>query len=157
MGVPPLLPERTTPGLGSLALPAVRRVLVYGCVGIAVSLFYSFALVFFLWLLHPISPTVASILAFIITLPVAYLSHAKVSFSDRSYDTFQPLRFALSTAAAFVVSTGGMYLITEIAGRSYLLGIAWTWLMVPAMNLSIYVLWVFRAARHPERPDDRVS
>jgi putative flippase GtrA len=97
-------------------------------------------------LLQPITATTSSILAFIITLPVAYLSHARFSFSDRAYDTFQPLRFALTTAASFVVSTGGMYWITEIANRSYLLGIAWSWVMIPVMNLSIYLLWVFRAA-----------
>ena len=131
----------------NLALPPLRRVLVYGCVGVAVSLFYSLAIVFFLWLLHPISPTMSSILAFLITLPLAYLSHSRFTFSDRSSDAFQPLRFALSTAASFVISTGGMYWITEVANRSYLLGIAWTWLMIPAMNLSIYMLWVFRATR----------
>ena len=147
-----MLPDNTKAG-SILAQPArgvppvIRRVLIYGCVGVAVSLFYSIAIIFFVWLLHPISPTIASIVAFGITVPAAYLAHAKITFSDSPYDTFQPLRFAASTAASFVVSTGGMYWITEVANRSYLLGIAWTWLMIPAMNLSIYMLWVFRAAR----------
>ena len=116
-------------------------------VGVAVSLFYSLAVIFLVWLLHPISPTIASIVAFVITVPAAYLAHARITFPDRPNDTLQPLRFAVTTAASFVVSTGGMYWITEVANRSYLLGIAWTWLMIPAMNLSIYMLWVFRAAR----------
>jgi putative flippase GtrA len=150
-----LLRERTTTSAATAqaerpALPLLRRVLVYGCVGVAVSLFYSLAVISFVWLLNPISPTMASILAFIVTLPIAYLSHANLSIADRLHDTFQPLRYSLSTAASFVVSSGGMYWITEIADRSYLLGIAWTWLMVPLMNLTIYMLWVFRAARDRE-------
>jgi hypothetical protein len=40
-----------------------------------------------------------------------------------------------------------MYWITEIADRSYLLGIAWNWLMIPAMNFFTYLFWVFRTAR----------
>ena len=124
---------------------------LYGCVGIGVSLFYSAALISFMWLLHPISATISSILAFIVTLPLAYLSHAKISFYDRAFDPFQPLRFALTTAASFIVSTGGMYWITEVANCSYLLGIAWTWLTIPAMNLSIYMLWVFRTARNARK------
>ncbi len=162
MGVLPLQPDKSHTTIASLmsqlrhlAAPALRRVLIYGCVGVAVSLFYTVALISCMSLLQPISPTNSSIVAFIITLPVAYVAHAKLSFADRSYDTFQPLRFALSTAATFVVSTGGMYWITEIANRSYMLGIAWTWLMIPAMNLSIYLFWVFRDARAVGRSSDR--
>ena len=135
-----------TAQLRRFGAPTLRRVMVYGCVGLAVSLFYSLAVIAFVWLLHPIRPTMASLLAFIVTLPIAYLSHANLSFADRSYDTFQPLRFALSTAASFVISIGGMYWVTEVAGLSYLFGIALNWLIIPAMNFSIYLLWVFRAA-----------
>jgi putative flippase GtrA len=145
MGASPLLREMDN--TEARPIVALRRVLVYGCVGISVSLFYSLAVISFVWLLHPLSPTIASIVAFVITVPAAYLAHAKITFPDSPYDTFQPLRFVLTTATSFVVSIGGMYWITEIAHRSYLLGIAWTWLMIPAMNLSIYMLWVFRTAR----------
>jgi putative flippase GtrA len=127
-------------------IPAfVWRVLRYGGMGIAVSLIYSLAVIVCVRALDPISPTVASILAFIIVLPVSWLAHGKVSFSDRPYDRFQPLRFAVSTSASFVVAIGGMYCITEVAGQSYLLGIAWNWLIIPAMNFLAYMLFVFRA------------
>lgn len=127
----------------------LRRVVRYGCVGIAVSLFYSVAVIACVWLLRPIDATIASIVAFVITVPVAYLAHSKLSFSDRPYDRVQPLRFAVSTTASFIVAIGGMYWITEIAGRSYLLGIAWNWMIIPAMNFVTYMIWVFRAARRP--------
>ena len=121
--------------------------MIYGCVGVAVSLFYSLAVIACVLLLFPANPTLASIVAFVITLPIAYLAHARISFADSSDDKFQPLRFAFSTATSFVISIGGMYWITEIAGHSYLLGIAWNWLIIPAMNLLSYMLWVFRTGR----------
>jgi len=133
--------------LARLDAPTFRRILVYGCVGVAVSLFYSFAVIACVVLLHPIKPTLASIAAFVITVPGAYVAHAKVSFSDRAYDRLQPLRFAFSTTASFIVSIGGMYWITEIAGRGYLYGVAWNWLMIPAMNFLTYMFWVFRTER----------
>lgn len=133
-------------GLARLIPRAVRRILIYGCIGAAVSIFYSLAVVACVSLLHPISPTLASMVAFVISVPVAYLAHANISFSDRSFDRFQPLRFASSTAVSFVVSIGGMYWITEIAGYSYLFGIAWNWLIIPAMNFLSSMFWVFRTA-----------
>lgn len=149
-----MLPDVPGPQAGLLAarfahwVPQnLRRVIVYGCVGIAISLFYSLAVIFFVWLLYPIRPTIASIIAFATTMPVAYLAHVKISFSDSSNDKFQPMRFAFVTTASFIVAIGGMYWITELAGRSYLLGIAWNWLIIPAMNFISYMIWVFRTGR----------
>ncbi len=141
------MPRELTERLIHLLPPALRRVVVYGFVGVAVSVFYSLAIVACVFLLDPIRPTVASIVAFVITLPIAYLAHSRVSFSDRLHDKAEPLRFVLSTAANLVVAVGGMYWITEIADRSYLLGIAWNWLVIPAMNFASYMLWVFRSSR----------
>ena len=133
--------------LTRLDLAFFRRVLRYGCVGLAISLLYSLAVIACVQMLHPISPTMASIIAFIIILPASYLAHGRVSFSDRPYDNFQPLRFAFSTAASFIVAVGGMYWITEIADRSYLLGIAWNWAIIPTMNFLTYMFWVFRLSK----------
>ena len=138
--------ESLAPRLARLVPRHVRRVFVYGCVGVAVSVFYSLAVVACVTFFHPLNPTLASVFAFAITLPVAYLAHARVSFSDSTYDHFQPLRFVISTAASFTLNVGGMYVITEIAGRSYLWGIAWNWLTIPVVNFLIYVIWVFRVA-----------
>ena len=137
-----------TAAIATLVPAPLRRVMRYGCVGVAVSLLYSLAVIGCMRALHPISPTAASVVAFILTLPVSYLAHGRVSFSDRPYDTFQPLRFVFSTVVSFIVAVGGMYWITEIAGRSYLLGIVWTWLVIPALNFLAYMFWVFRATRN---------
>ena len=129
----------------------LRRVLRYGCVGVAISLFYSFAVIACMQVLRPITPTMASVVGFIIVVPVAYLAHGRVSFADRPFDAFQPMRFAFSTTTSFIVAVGGMYWITEIAGRSYLLGIAWNWLIIPTMNFLTYMFWVFRESRRKGR------
>ena len=124
----------------------LRRVQRYGCVGLAISLFYSVVVIACVHFVHSINPTIASIIAFIVTLPIGYLAHGNVSFFDRSYDAFEPLRFAVTTTTSFIVAVGGMYWITEISGQSYLLGIAWNWLIIPAMNFLIYLFWVFRVS-----------
>jgi putative flippase GtrA len=126
--------------------PLVVRIMRYGFAGVAVSILYSLAIIACVQLFAPLSPTVASVIAYVVVVPLAYLAHGKFSFSDRPYDNFQPLRFAISTTSSFLIAIGGMYWITEIAGRSYLLGIAWNWLMIPAMNFLIYLFWVFRKA-----------
>jgi putative flippase GtrA len=125
----------------------VRRIIRYGFSGVVVSIFYSLAVIGCVSAFQAISPTIASITAFFVTLPFGYLTHGRISFSDRPFDTFQPLRFVISTSASFVIAVGGMYWITEIADRSYLLGIAWNWLTIPAMNFLIYMIWVFRAPK----------
>ena len=125
----------------------LRRVTRYGIVGLAVSLVYSLAVIACVHLWPRLGPTLASAIAFIISLPIAYFAHKNISFFDSQRDAFQPLRFAVTTAASFVLAVGGMYWITEIAGRGFLLGIAWTWLIIPAVNFVVYMLWVFRTTQ----------
>ena len=149
-GAPPLLRKshgliallaRTIRGYATPTfLPRVRR---YAFVGLAVSLCNSLAIIASV---HFVDPTVASVIAFIITLPIGYLAHRGVTFSDSKHDALQPLRFCVTAATSFVLAVGGMYWITEVAGHDYLLGIAWTWFIIPATNFVIYLLWVFRAA-----------
>ena len=128
------------------ATPAfLRRVARYGGVGLGVSLFYSLAVIACVDYWPRIGPTLASVIAFIIALPIAYFAHRNISFFDSQRDAFQPLRFAVTTAASFVLAVGGMYWITEIAGRNFLLGIAWNWLVIPVVNFIVYIVWVFRA------------
>lgn len=124
------------------------RVLRYGAVGLAISLIYSLTVIAAMHVLRPIGPTMASILAFGVVLPFSWLAHGRISFGDRPRDRFQPIRFALSTAASFAIAVGGMYWITAVAGRSYLLGIAWNWLIIPAANFVAYMFWVFRTGWH---------
>ena len=118
------------------------RVLRYGIVGLAVSIAYSVAVVLAVHLTH--SPTWASGIAFAWVLPIAYLAQRSIAFFDAAPDPFQPLRFAVSTASTFLIAVGGMYWVTEVLGRSYLLGIALNWALIPAVNFLIFFFWVFR-------------
>ena len=128
----------------------LRRLVRYGFVGLALSIFYSLAVILLVVSPLRLNPTLASVMAFVLTMPVGWAAHRSVSFADRAYDAFQPLRFAASNAAAFVAAVGGMYLITVVAGHSYLLGIAWNWLIIPGANFVAYLFWVFRDARVSE-------
>jgi nitrite reductase/ring-hydroxylating ferredoxin subunit/putative flippase GtrA len=137
-----------TPMLGLAA-----RIWRYGIVGLAVSVAYSLAVVLAVQTLPTHNPTAASAIAFAALLPVAYLGHRSIAFFDAASDPLQPLRFAASTAATFLVAVGGMYAVTELFGRSYLLGIALNWALIPATNFLIYLFWVFRlGARRPPPP-----
>jgi putative flippase GtrA len=126
------------------------RVIRYGVVGIAISALYSLSVVLLVDQIHMANATAASVLAFAAVLPLAYAAHRRVTFSDAAHDPLAPLRFAASTAASFLVATGGMYAVTEIFAHSYLLGIALNWVLIPIMNFLIYLVWVFRVG--PIRP-----
>jgi len=125
----------------------IRRMLRYGGVGLAISVLYSLTVIGAVNVLRPIGPTLASVLAFFVVLPFSWFAHGRISFGDRPRDPMQPWRFVFSTTATFAVAVGGMYWITQIAGQSYLLGIAWNWLIIPAMNFTTYLFWVFRTTR----------
>lgn len=133
--------------MGSTRLFA--RVLRYGVVGLGISIVYSLAVVLLVDHVHMRSATWASVLAFAVMLPFAYAAHRRVTFFDAARDTFQPARFAVTTTSSFLVSTVGMYGVTEVFGFSYLIGIALNWALVPAINFLIYFIWVFRVGKRP--------
>ena len=140
-------PPRSATDLYRLAPAALRRLLRYGSVGVGVSLFYSLLVVACVIPPLAIDPTLASVIAFVVTLPAGWFAHRVFSFADRRRDRLQPIRFAAATGASFIAAVGGMYWITRVAGHSYLLGIAWNWMVIPATNYLLYLLWVFRGER----------
>jgi len=125
-------------------LAPLWRLMRYGFVAVGVSLFYSGAVIALVNLNLVASPTFASVVAFLLTMPVGWLAHGSFSFGDRPFDRFQPLRFAVANGGSFSAAVGGMYVITEIGGYSYLYGIAWNWMIIPIINFTVYLLWVFR-------------
>jgi nitrite reductase/ring-hydroxylating ferredoxin subunit/putative flippase GtrA len=136
------------------------RTVRYGIVGLTVSVAYSLAVILAVRWSPTHNPTWASGVAFAAMLPIAYLAHRSIAFFDAAPDPFQPLRFAVSTASTFLIAVGGMYVVTEIFGRSFLLGIALNWALIPAANFLIYLFWVFRVGvRRPvaARPGEGVA
>jgi len=140
-------PPRTVTALYRRAPAPFRRLLRYGCVGVGVSVFYSLLVVACVIPPLAVDPTLASAVAFVVTLPAGWFAHRGFSFADRPRDRFQPIRFAAATGLSFVAAVSGMYWITHVAGHSYLLGIAWNWMVIPATNFMLYLLWVFREGR----------
>lgn len=135
--------------------PFVRRVMRYGVTGLAISIAYSLAVILCVWNFPRLGPTWASVLAFVAILPFSYLAHRGISFSDRRGGQHERRRFIITTTSSFLVAVGGMYVITEILGLSFYLGILWNWMIIPASNFCIYNLWVFSAHHaHPPTPSD---
>ncbi|HKX07761.1 MAG TPA: GtrA family protein [Stellaceae bacterium] len=116
----------------------------YGIMGTAISVLYSLCIVLLIDAFALRNATLASVLAFVIVQPLAYFAHRQVTFFDSARDAMEPVRFSVTTVASFLVTTAGMYLVTEIFLWSYLFGIALNWLLIPAMNFLIYLIWVFR-------------
>ena len=135
--------------------PLWARVLRYGIMGTSVALVYSVTIVLLVDAFGIRNATLASVLAFVILQPLAYLAHRQVTFFDSSRDAMEPVRFSITTATSFLVTTFGMYVVTEILHWSYLFGIALNWLVIPAMNFLIYLIWVFRPAEVGATRDER--
>jgi putative flippase GtrA len=127
----------------------VGSIIRYGVTGLAISIVYSAGVVLLVALMGSESATLASVLAFIAVAPIAYAAHRYITFFDASRDAWQPLRYAVTTTSSFLVTTVGMYVVTEVLGRSYLMGVALNWALIPAMNFVIYFIWVFRAGTLP--------
>jgi putative flippase GtrA len=150
--MPPSHRHRTGRMLDSAAPKLHRllaRVLRYGLVGLVISILYSILVILAITRLHMRDATEASALAFAMVLPIAYLAHRYVTFSDAPRDPFQPWRFAVTTVSTFLVAIGGMYMVTDRLGHSYLVGIALNWVLIPAGNFLIYLVWVFRSDNRP--------
>jgi len=130
-----------------LPIAPLNRIIRYGVVGVAVSVVYSLGVVLVVALLPTHNATCASALVFAVILPIAYFAHRQIAFFDATRDPFQPLRFGVTALSTFLVAIGGMYLVTEILGRSYLFGIALNCALIPAANFAIFMFWVFRVGK----------
>jgi putative flippase GtrA len=122
-------------------------VLRYGVVGLIISIVYSLAVMLLVAQLHLRNATGASALAFALVQPLAYCAHRHVTFFDAARDSFQLLRFAVTTVSTFLIAIGGMSVVTNRLGHSYLFGIALNWALIPAGNFLIYVVWAFRLGK----------
>lgn len=125
----------------------LRRIFRYGVTGLTISILYSLAVVLCVWLVPVLSPTWASVLAFVVIVPFSYQAHRGISFGDRASGRGQQNRFYITTTSSFLVAVGGMYVITEIFALSFYFGILWNWMVIPASNFCIYNLWVFSGRR----------
>jgi putative flippase GtrA len=118
----------------------------YGFVGLAASAMYSGLVIAIVDGAGIRWPVLASIVAFAVTAPVAYLGHWAITFGRRQRLDTAWGRFIATTMASFAVAVGGMYVIAHLAHLPYYLGLVWTWIVVPAMNFLALRLWVFASS-----------
>ncbi|MGB8843680.1 MAG: GtrA family protein [Aliidongia sp.] len=118
----------------------------YGVVGVGISLLYSGLTVFFVSGLG-IASVLASLGSFVIALPISYFSHWAITFQRRHRFSDGWQRFAVLSAVGFTVAVPGMYVVTNVLNWSYLIGIAFSWVLVPMINYTLLQLWVFSHRR----------
>ena len=122
----------------------LRSLMRYGVSGTALSLLFSGLVVWLVTSWPTLGPVVASIVAFAVLLPFAYLAHRYFSFAGRAHVEGTVVRFVITTTAAFAIAVGGMYVVTARLHAPYYWGIALNWLLIPFANYLVYLLWVFR-------------
>ncbi len=128
-------------------LRLLRRVLVYGAVGIGVALCYSVLVAVMLRAQLVSTPTLAAVFAFLLVLPLSYVAQRRTSFGDRPRDGGQPARFAVLALTTFGISVGGMAIVVELLGLPYWGGLIVTWVCVPIAGFLMNTLWVFPASK----------
>jgi putative flippase GtrA len=91
-------------------------------------------------------PTLASAIASVISLPVSFLVHRRITYADVIGDREQWRRFAFIAATNFILSTGLMKLIDHFH-QPFWIAILLGFILVPCANYAINGLWVFRTRR----------
>ncbi len=99
-----------------------------------------------------IAPKLASVFAYLGSLPLNFLANR--GFAFRSEGTFHgdASRFVVMHTAGAAIAYGSMSLATDYLGSSYLIGIVFAVVLVPAFNFLLANFWVFR----DQRTDSRV-
>jgi putative flippase GtrA len=88
----------------------------------------------------------ASAAASVVTIPISFLVHRRITYADTPRHTGQSTRFTLIALANLLVNTGNMTLSAELHWPFWTALMA-GWVIVPMVNFALNTLWVFRAAR----------
>jgi len=123
----------------------IGRLIRYGFVGGMVAALYTLFTIVLLQGRFVADPTLASAIAFAITIPVSFLAHRQITYADATRDRTQSWRFGLIAQSSFLISTGAMKIVV-LLGKPYWIAIAVTWIVVPSTNYIINALWVFRVS-----------
>lgn len=118
----------------------------YGLVGVGNSLAYAGVVALLVQMLAA-DPRMASALAYLAVLPLAYWGHRRVTFCASGSVWPQISRFLASQAANMALSVLGMALMTETLDLPYGYGIAAAIILVPVVNYLLLDRWVFQPRR----------
>jgi putative flippase GtrA len=135
----------------ALLMSARLRIVRYGVIGASMSLIYAVLTAAFMeatsW-----TGLQASMAAFCVSLPFAYLAHRHVTFASTGQALPQFFRFAATMTNAFVVSSISMLAIVDVLGWHYVYALAVTTVSVALINYVVFSKWVF-AAQHSSGRD----
>jgi putative flippase GtrA len=120
-----------------------ERVIRYLAVGAGVTLVYSL-LTAGLFERHVVEDqTLASAIASVISIPISFLVHRRITYADAPYDRSHWNRFGIIALTNFVIATGSMKL-SDLLGWPFWIALIVGWVLIPAANYTINAIWVFR-------------
>jgi putative flippase GtrA len=122
-----------------------ERVIRYIAAGAGVTLFYSLATILLVSGGIETDPAAASVVASLITFPVAFVVHRAVTYVDVPFDRAQWIRFGIIALCNLMIAAGSMKAV-DLLQMPYGIGLAIGWVLIPAFNYTINAVWVFRTA-----------
>jgi putative flippase GtrA len=90
-----------------------------------------------------ISPTVGSMIGFVAAFVVSYLGHFRFTFAVPGRYRDYLLKFAVSSLASFLLSTGAVWVATAFLGINYKPALIALAIIVPFCNYLVNRFWVF--------------
>jgi len=127
------------------------KLLRFGAVGALSSVFYGICT----WLLvrgAALPPVAASVLGYLLAIPFSFFMQRRFAFRSGGRVRLQGPRFLAIHGLNLLASTAVMHVTTRILQLDYRLGIVATMLVIPLLSFVAMNAWVFRHARHPDRP-----
>lgn len=128
-----------------LTLGRIERLLRYVAVGGGLAIFNS-AFTFCLVSAELVrDPVPATIVATLLTQPLAFMAHRNLTFSDAHRDSSAIWRFLVVGATTLACSVLLMRIVLEMAWPFWS-ALIFGWFVIPIANLVVNSLWVFRVA-----------
>lgn len=91
----------------------------------------------------PLSPALASGIAYVAAIVFQYMGHATFTFRKRVLDAPQVIRFLVTNGAGLVFSTFGAFLLVSVLMMSDWIASALIVVALPIINWVVMRRWVF--------------
>ena len=122
-----------------------ERLFRYGAVGVAVSIVNTLLTVMFYKTGLIGSPVAAISVSTVITMPVSFLWHRRVTYTDAVRDDRQWVRFFLLSMSSLAFGAASMKLAVFMVWP-YWAGLLVAWFVIPTANFLVNALYVFRVS-----------
>lgn len=122
--------------------PYVLKLTRFGGVGLFNSALYAVISIACIRLFG-IGPTMASVIAYLGCVPVAFWAHKRITFRSQAKAEGEFLRFVVAQVLSFGIAVGGMHASVQILGLHYLIGVFSAVFLVPLATFFVLDQWVF--------------